>query len=130
MAVTSLKATHLGLYEIEHVIASTPDELWVAEQCREAQNHLERALSASPLHRSQEAARAAQNLMSMQEMLEQFQRRETSAEGLEKWRAVDEHLNAALQLIGDDAYPYPGVERKQLMLAREIIHKILVDGLL
>ncbi len=130
MAVTSINTTRLDLYEIEQVASSTPDELWAAKQCREAQNHLERALSASPLRRSREAAKAAQNLIAMQEMLANFQRKENNAQQLEKWHTLDEHLNTALALIANAAFPYPGVERKQLVQAREIVHSILVDGLL
>jgi len=130
MAVTSTNTTRLGLYDVEHVTTPAPDELSAAEQCRAAQNHLERALSASPLRRSREAAKAAHNLMAMQEMLAHFQRKENNAERLDKWHTLDEHLNTALALIANAAFPYPGVERKQLAQAREIVHSILVDGLL
>lgn len=119
-----------GLYEIEHTTTFSPDELSAAEQCREARNHLERALSASQVRRSREAAKAVHNLMSMQEMLAHFQRIEPDPKRLEKWRILDDHLDTAQQLIANATFPYPGVERKQLEQAREIVNKILVDGLI
>lgn len=130
MAVTTFDVTPSGFRVVDHGIVSTPDELWAAEHCREALGHLERAITASPLRSSREAGKAAMNLIVMQEMMAHFQRKETDGRVLEKWRTLDEHLNQALGLIGNTELPYPGVGRKQLAQARDMIYKILMDGLL
>jgi hypothetical protein len=129
----------MGVSTIKHIHPEFPgqrekrytrDALWAAEQCRVALAHLERAVTAPPVQRSREASATVSALIAVQEALADWERRETIDALALRWRTIDERIETVLALIVAMQAPFSNTERKTLVQAKNILHQILVEGLL
>lgn len=105
------------------------DELWVAEQVREAVYTLERAMISPPLQMSREVSTALRTMVRVREKINEWLRQDTLPADAENWRKALERMDCAQSLIVGLNYPGIGARRKPVERAREVLHSILTEGL-
>ncbi len=105
------------------------DELWLARQIRVALSHLEQALCAPPVQRATETGHAMRVLFSVEEMIVTWGLK-GCVQSASRLPLVWRQLDSALQLIEGLEVPTTGRSKKALTQARDILHAVLVAGLL
>lgn len=105
------------------------DELWMAEQCREAINCMENALMAPPMQLSREVNSAVRILSRLQARIRQWIYDEQVSGDREHWERVLEQLQTVQELAARISNPYSTNRRKIVEQARQHLQGILADGL-
>ncbi len=104
------------------------DELWAAEQCREAINCLERALLAPPLQFRREINTASRSLNHLRARINAWLCQERKNLDPSTWKKTLSHLDAVQELLNEVQSPSALARRKPVEQARQILQDILLDG--
>ena len=111
------------------IASGLQDELWIAAQCRDAVDSLERAMAAPPLQLTKEANNTTRILTKMRDKINEWLRQEGRVGDADSYQRALSRLNSALAQLSALQYPANGIRRKPIQQAREVLQSILLDGL-
>ncbi len=102
-------------------------EVTCVEQCRTAIEALARAQQSPPLLVLREADLALRATVRLRDALIERLRRDDASP---HWRVALDHVNVALSLIVALEYPTGGIQREAARQARDVLKRVLDQGLL